>query len=199
MTDTFFSVPEDKKDRCAANFGFDAAGKGIVVETVPMQMAFKERPATLAYESGGQGLWSTVDDYVRFAQLFVEGGSSSGVRLLKPETMAMIGSNQLTDFQRAHSTLMGGPMFKHHFGFGLGLAVVLEESPYASMPCMGSVGSVGWPGAYGGWWSADPVNKSIAVFLTHSMADPAQLAQGIGFDVYEAIDTFSTYYRNKVS
>lgn len=76
---------------------------------------------------------------------------------------------------------------------GKSLGKVMKESKYGSIPCAGSIGSVGWPGAYGGWWSADPVKKTISLFLTHSMTEPQQLAQGIGFELYEAIDIFSNY------
>jgi len=195
MSDTFFAVPASKKYRCAANMGYDEAGNVINLETVPAQMAFKERPADLEYESGGQGLWSTLADYLKFARLFVENGSSASVQILKPETLELIRSNQLTAEQREHSTLMGNAMFREHYGFGLGLAVVMKEANYGSMPCAGSVGTVGWPGAYGGWWSADPVKKTIAIFLTHSMTEPEQLGQGIGFELYEAIDIFSSLSR----
>jgi CubicO group peptidase (beta-lactamase class C family) len=195
MVDTFFDVPADKKHRCAANFGFDATGKGIVPETVPLQMAAKERPSGLEYQSGGQGLWSTMADYLKVAKLFVQGGSSDGVRILQPETVQRMCSNQLTPAQRAQSTLMGAPLFQEDFGFGLGLAVAMRENPFGSIPCAGKVGSVGWPGAYGGWWSADPAQQTIAIFLTHSMAEPTQLAQGIGFDLYEAIGGFAELAR----
>jgi CubicO group peptidase (beta-lactamase class C family) len=159
-------------------------------------MAFKERPPELEFEAGGGGLWSTIGDYLKFAKLFVEYGSADGIQILKPETIHLMCSNQLTDYQKEHSTLMGSAMFKEYYGFGLGLAVVLKESN-GSMPCAGSIGSVGWPGAYGGWWSADPVKKSVSIFLTHSMTELKHLAQGIGFELYEAIDIFSNY--NKVN
>jgi len=42
------------------------------------------------------------------------------------------------------------------------------------------------------------MKKSIAIFLTHSMTDPKQLAQGIGFELYEAIDTFSKYFNESL-
>lgn len=193
MTDTFFDVPKDKKNRCASNIGYNESGHLVNLETVPLQMAFKERPSGLEFEAGSGGLWSTLSDYLKFARIFVENGSSDGVQILKPETIALMCSNQLTDFQREHSTLLGNPMFREYYGFGLGVAVVMKESKYGSMPCAGSLGSVGWPGAYGGWWSADPIKKTIAIFLTHSMTVPAQLAQGIGFELYEAIDIFSNY------
>lgn len=193
MSDTFFEVPDHKKSRRASNFGYDQSGNLVNLETVPLNMAFKERPSGLEFESGSGGLWSTIGDYLKFATLFVQNGSSNGVQLLKPESMEIMCTNQLTATQRAQSTLMGNPIFSEHYGFGLGLAVVMKESNYGSIPCAGSVGSVGWPGAYGGWWSADPVKKTVSIFLTHSMTEPQQLAQGIGFELYEAIDTFSNY------
>jgi len=198
MKDTFFNIPNDKKNRCASNFGFDDSGNLINLETVPAKMAFKERPAGLEFEAGSGGLWSTMDDYLKFARIFVEDGCSGGVQILKKETKDLMCSNHLTPAQREQSKLMGSRMFKDHFGFGLGVAVVMTESPYLSIPCTGSVGSVGWPGAYGGWWSADPVKKSIAIFLTHSMTEPHQLAQGIGFELYEAIDEFSKYINERL-
>lgn len=194
MTDTFFEVPHHKKSRCAANIGFDNAGNLTTLETVPLKMAFKDRPPGLEFESGSGGLWSTIDDYLKFARIFIDDGRSNGTQLIKKETKELMCRNHLSSAQRANSTLMGVPMFKDDFGFGLGVAVVEKESSYLSMPCSGSVGSVGWPGAYGGWWSADPVKKSIAIFLTHSMAEPGQLANGIGFGLYEAINVFANSF-----
>jgi CubicO group peptidase (beta-lactamase class C family) len=197
MTDTFFDVPINKRNRCASNIGYDDLGNLVNLETVPSKMAFKERPPELEFEAGGGGLWSTIGDYLKFAKLFVEYGSADGIQILKPETIHLMCSNQLTDYQKEHSTLMGSAMFREDYGFGLGLAVVLKESN-GSMPCAGSIGSVGWPGAYGGWWSADPVKKSVSIFLTHSMTELKHLAQGIGFELYEAIDIFSNYNKENV-
>ena len=198
MTDTFFDVPESKKRRCASNMGFDEEGRLINLETVPAQMAFKERPIGLEFQAGSGGLWSTLDDYLKFARIFIEDGSSNGTQIVNKETMHLICTNHLSPLQRQESKLMGSSIFRNHFGFGLGVAVVMEEDPHLSMPCAGSVGSVGWPGAYGGWWSADPVRKSIAIFLTHCMTETSQLSKGIGFEFYEAIDLFAKYFREIV-
>lgn len=87
MDDTFFSVPSDKKYRCAANFCYDVSGNLITLDSVPLNMAFKERPDNLEFESGGQGLWSTVDDYLKFSRIFVENGKSDNIQILKPVTI----------------------------------------------------------------------------------------------------------------
>lgn len=193
MVDTFFDVPPSKKTRCASNFGYDQAGNLVNLTTVPLKMAMEERPSDLEFESGGQGLWSTMADYLKFATIFVDQGHSNKVELLQPETVALMCSNQLTVVQKAQAELLGAPIFGAQYGFGLGLAVVTEEIEYGSMPCAGSIGSVGWPGAYGGWWSADPTRNAISIFLTHSMTEPSQLAQGVGFELYEAIEVFANY------
>jgi CubicO group peptidase (beta-lactamase class C family) len=186
-------VPKNKRNRCASNMGYDESGNLVNLETVPSKMAFKERPPDLEFEAGSGGLWSTIGDYLQFAKVFVENGSSNGIQILNQETIQFMCSNQLPDYQRERSILLGSAMFREYYGFGLGLAVVMKESKYGSMPCAGSIGSVGWPGAYGGWWSADPVKKTISIFLTHSMTELKQLAQGIGFELFEAIDIFSNY------
>ena len=54
--------------------------------------------------------------------------------------------------------------------------------------CKGAVGTVGWPGAYGGWWQADPRDDSIMIFLTHNMFDLDQLLAGIGLGAFAAVE-----------
>ena len=103
MKDTGFVVPREDRHRRAAAYGFDDEGRLIKLSEWGVTVA--ERPEDMSYESGGTGLWSTVDDYLRFARLFVHGGEVDGVRLLRPETLAMMASNQLTDSQRANFTI----------------------------------------------------------------------------------------------
>jgi CubicO group peptidase (beta-lactamase class C family) len=147
-----------------------------------------ERPQDMAYESGGQGLWSTIDDYLKFARLFLGDGSVDGVRLLRPETLAMMMTNQLTDAQRVYPEWLG---LKPGRGFGLGVSVVLETDKTDFMR-RGTVGTVSWPGAFGGWWQADPKQRSIFIFLAHNMVDMPQMAKGIGLGVWAAIEEFQT-------
>lgn len=199
MKDTGFTVPNEKQERKASLNGFDAAGRLTVLPTVPGGHALTERPAKMTYVSGGQGLWSTIDDYLAFARMFVSGGSVDGVRLLRPETLTMMMSNQLTNEQRTKSEMTGMPIFAVGHGFGLGVAVVMEPEKADPTRCGGGIGAVGWPGAYGGWWQADPNDGSVLIFLAHSMVDMEQLANGIGLGVWLAITQFqalaSTLYK----
>ncbi len=148
-----------------------------------------ERPEDMAFEAGGQGLWSTVDDFLAFARLFLGEGAVDGVRILKPETMARMTANRLGEQQRVSARMFGRPLFAGH-GFGLGVAVVLHPEKAAPTLCQGAVGTVGWPGAFGGWWQVDPVEQSIMIFLAHNAFERAQLARGFGLGVYSAITQF---------
>ena len=143
----------------------------------------------MTYESGGQGLWSTVHDYLHFARLFLGDGSVDGVRLLRPEMLARMMTNQLTEAQRAKAGWLGFKPFAVGRGFGLGVSVVLQPDANDMMRRAG-VGTVSWPGAFGGWWQADPNNGSVLVFLAHNMVDLAQMAKGVGLGVWAAIELF---------
>jgi CubicO group peptidase (beta-lactamase class C family) len=190
MPDTGFVVPREHHGRRARLYGFDAEGRLIPRLTGPGGSTVAERPETMTFVSGGQGLWSTVDDYVRFARLFVSGGTVDGVPLLRGETLALMTSNRLTPAQRATAEVGGLPLFASGHGFGLGVAVVLEPERALPTICGGAAGTVGWPGGFGGWWQADPVNGSVLVFLSHNIVERDQFANGIGFDVYAAITRF---------
>lgn len=190
MKDTGFVVPREDRGRRAGHIGFDEKGRLTALETVPGGHALPERPENMAYVSGGQGLWSTLDDYLRFARMFVERGGVDGVRLLRPDTLAAMASNRLTATQRAISSMLGLPLFSAGHGFGLGVAVVTEPDQADPLRCGGGLGSVGWPGAYGGWWQADPNDGSVLIFLTHNMVELDQLAKGVGLGVWEAIARF---------
>jgi CubicO group peptidase (beta-lactamase class C family) len=168
-------------------YGFDETGQLTKRLTATGNSTLPERPEAMTYESGGAGLWSTLDDYLAFARIFVGAGAVDGVRMLQPETLARMTSNQLTERQRAGSWLLSAG-----HGFGMGVAVVLEPEKCDVMPCGGGVGSVGWPGAWGSWWQADPNDNSLLIFLAHNMVDLEQLGEGIGFGVFEAISQFQT-------
>jgi CubicO group peptidase (beta-lactamase class C family) len=190
MKDTGFTVPRAKHHRRARLYGFDASGKLAARLTAAGNATMVERPEDMEFVSGGQGLWSTVDDYLAFARMFVDAGQVDGQRLLKPETLALMTANRLSERQRIEARLLGMPAFASGNGFGLGVAVVLDPPTASSLRGRGGVGTVGWPGALGGWWQADPTNRSVMIFLAHNVLELEQIADGIGLGVFGAIMEF---------
>ncbi len=189
MKETGFTVAEKDYGRRAGLNGFNAEGHLTTLQSVPGGHARSERPESMTFVSGGQGLWSTLDDYLAFARIFVGGGTVDDVRLLRPDTLSMMASNCLTDSQRSTARLLGLRIFAQGHGYGMGVAVVMEPDKADPVRCGGGKGSVGWPGAYGGWWQADPNDGSVMIFLAHNMVQLGQLANGI---VWGAISEFQS-------
>ena len=189
MTDTGFSVPAEQRHRRAKMYGFDESERLAERPLGAGGAIMAERPEELTFQSGGQGLWSTVDDFLAFARLFIGEGAVDGVRILRAETMALMTANRLSEAQRTAARMLGMPVFTG-LGFGLGVAVVMDPEKAPAIRCKGAVGTVGWPGAFGGWWQADPVAQSIMIFLAHNVMELDQLAKGIGLGVWGAITEF---------
>ena len=102
----------------------------------------------------------------------------------------MMTSNQLTAEQRAAARMFGRSIFATGHGYGMGVAVVLEPEKADALRCRGGIGTVGWPGAYGSWWQADPNDGSVLIFLAHNMLELHQMARGIGLGAWSAIADF---------
>jgi CubicO group peptidase (beta-lactamase class C family) len=189
MRDTGFVVSGEKLVRRAGLCGFDDDGRLRALAATPGGHALDDRPDDMTFESGGQGLWSTLDDYLAFARMLID-DSVDGRPLLRRETRAMMTTNQLPAGQRATARLLGRPIFAAGHGYGMGVAVVLEPEHADPLRCRGGVGTIGWPGAYGGWWQADPTDGSVLIFLAHNMVELDQLTRGIGLGAWSAIAGF---------
>jgi CubicO group peptidase (beta-lactamase class C family) len=161
MTDTGFFVREDQRARFAACYNATPQG-GLKLQDDPAASPYLKPPAL---ESGGGGLVSTAADYMRFANMLVNGGELEGRRILSPMTVRLMASNHLpgdkdlTELSRSlfsESTNAG-------VGFGLGFAVVFDP-PKTLIPC--SKGEFYWGGAASTAFWVDPVEKVTAVFMT---------------------------------
>jgi CubicO group peptidase (beta-lactamase class C family) len=188
MRDTGFLVSRDKRARAATLCGFDDEGRLTTLTAAPGRHALAERPDDMTFEAGGGGLWSTLDDYLVFARMLI--GDPEVPALLRAETLALMTSNQLTPEQRASTRMFGQRTFAEGHGYGMGVAVVVEPDKADPMRCRGGIGTIGWPGAYGSWWQADPNDRSVLIFLSHNMLELSQMARGIGLGVWSAIASF---------
>ncbi|MGD8340480.1 MAG: serine hydrolase domain-containing protein [Gammaproteobacteria bacterium] len=151
MVDTFFYLPRDRRERLATVYGiFDGNLERAPDEGSAGQGAFVDGPRRSF--SGGAGLLSTATDYARFLQMILNGGELDGVRVLSPKTVELMGVSHLGDIP-----------FNPGSGFGLGFSV-LEDVGARGTP--GSVGELGWGGAYHSTYWVDPVEELVVVHLT---------------------------------
>jgi CubicO group peptidase (beta-lactamase class C family) len=126
MVDTDFHVPVEKQDRFVTMYAptdlFTPMKGGLVKADDPDTGTYSKPKPML---SGGGGLVSTVSDYVTFLQALINEGSWQGVRLLRPETLALMRTNQL-----APGIGVRFPMWEmSDTVFGLGFAIKLEAGP----------------------------------------------------------------------
>lgn len=187
MVDTGFFVPDDKYDRLSEVYGFDPETGAMVPVPYP-SVLFREE--TVAFESGGGGLVSTMDDYSRFAQMLVNRGMFEGVQILKPETIDVMTANVLTEDQYISS--LGVNQGETYPGLGMGLTFGTIEDP-AAVPSETPAGSYFWGGAAGTWFWIDPVNKlyfvgMIQVFDNNNPNGPLEMRETSSAAVYGALE-----------
>jgi len=168
MVDTDFWIPPEKRGQAAVLYATSAPGS-----FTPMALDgfLNESPPVIT--AGGQGLVSTADDYLTFARMLLEGGAVDGKRILSQESVRLMTTNRLTPAQR-RDIQFGIPFFMAQ-GFGLGVSVVDDPERNAWMG-MGSRGSFGWPGLFGGWWQVDPQRQTVMLWLQQTM--PPQVPAG---------------------
>lgn len=159
MTDTAFYVPSDKLDRMTVNYG-PGGENGLKPIDAAATSQFATKPAFL---SGGGGLVSTADDYLRFCQMMLNKGELDGVRILKPETVAQMTENQL-DKKLVPISLGPLPMANMGFGLGFSVRVALGKNDPP-----GVLGAYGWGGAASTQFFIAPREEMICVAMTQFM------------------------------
>jgi CubicO group peptidase (beta-lactamase class C family) len=155
MNDTYFYLPKEKHSRLVRLY----QSKDGLIERVNESAYDGVNPNYPAlngkYYSGGAGLSSTVEDYAKFLQLFLNKGEYNGVRLLSRKTVELMLTNQLQ------------PPITTQFGLGFGLET--DKNDYQSIL---SLGSFSWGGAFNTHYWADPKEKLIGLIFTNMYNTP---------------------------
>jgi CubicO group peptidase (beta-lactamase class C family) len=160
MRDSHFFLPPEKNARLAAVYtpGPDKAIRRVGEEPVqagPLtySASYPYRGPRLYY-SGGAGLVSTARDYARFLAMLLGGGELDGVRVLKPETIRLMTTNQIGELRIGNGD--------QGAGFGYGFGVVMQPSPTEAA----SVGTYSWGGFFNTSFWVDPDKKLIGILMT---------------------------------
>lgn len=171
MNDTDFWVPPEKQARIAEPFATDPDSK----QPVPLLEA-RTKPKLLA---GGAGLFSSADDYARFAQMLANGGSLEGARILSRQSVQWMTSD--------HTSGTRGPVYLPGagYGFGLGVAVRLENGQ-STLP--GNKGDFHWGGYAGTFWWHDPAQGLVAVWMIQGPGRSGYYRPLMRNAVYAALD-----------
>ena len=174
MHDTGFHVPASQLHRVPEPFAKDPQSGADV--------ALIDVAAPPAFESAGGGLVSTAQDYARFLQLMLGGGTTTGpdgpVRLASRATIDFMVADHLGSIPTAGDILPSG------YGFGLGVAV---RKATGLATCPGSAGTYSWSGMAGTFFFVDPAEELFAILLTQAPGQLGYLCELFPALVYAAL------------
>lgn len=179
MPDTGFFVPESKKGRLAQYY--DVTEGGIFVPHMDSHLGeyFGE---DVAFESGGAGLVSTLDDYSHFASMMIDGGIYKGRHILGRRTVEFMGQNRLNERQRASLDWDS----TRGYGYGCLMRVLIDQGAAGTVASQGEYGWDGWTGNY---VTMNPKEELIILyFVQRCGADVLSTVRKLRMTVYAAIE-----------
>jgi methyl acetate hydrolase len=180
MNDTSYNVPQGKAARLVAGHQRDGERMDGAIVKQPMKPGL-----TIAQPVGGGGLASTASDYGRFMRMLVNGGELDGKRVLKPETVALMGQNHIgaVSVPALASALPRSRDFTFvadgRDKFGLGFLITTDH-----VAGKRSAGSLSWGGINNTYFWVDPSRAVAGVILMQYLpfADPTALAVHDAFE-----------------
>ena len=188
MTNTEFAPTPEQTSRLVRVHKREADGslEPIVLDSPP---------ANPEFWAGGGGLYSTGRDYLTFLRMVLGQGRFDGARLLRPETVAAMASNQTGDLEagvmrtampeRTNDFALFPGMRCH---WGLGWMITPQPGPNGRSP-----GSLTWGGIFNSYYWIDPVKRVAGVIMTQFLpfADPRALALSGAFEraVYDVLQS----------
>jgi len=164
MTDTGFVISPAQWAREASGHRRQPDGS---LKAQPNEHQPKSPPAPQFF-SGGGGIYSSAPDYLTLIRMLMHAGALNGVRILHPDTVALMGQNQigLTDVGVLRTTAPAVsndvdffPGIKLKWGFGH----MITTQP---VPEGRSASSLTWAGIYNTYYWIDPKKRIAAVFMT---------------------------------
>lgn len=161
MIDTDFQVRAGEDGRLAGCYALTPSGRTILQDD-PALSSFLKPPA---FVSGGGGLVGTAHDYLKFAQMLLNGGEADGRRYISRKTLDLMTANHLpggVDLPALSVSLFSEANY-NGIGFGLGFATTMDP---AKTMIPGSAGDYFWGGAASTAFWIDPVEDLICIFMT---------------------------------
>lgn len=163
MEDTAFYVPEEKQSRLAKVYEKTKAGLiPYLGNHLAIMNTMEKQPA---FESGGAGLVSTLDDYARFAEMLLSEGNYRGKQILKPRTVRYMTTAELLPWQQAEMART----WEGLSGFSYGNLMRVMKYPNRSC-MMATEGEYGWDGWLGAYFANSPKDH-MTLLLSFQLKD----------------------------
>lgn len=189
MSDTGFKISDDMRKRLV---GMHARGEDGALAAMPFEL--EQNPE---FHMGGGGLYSTAADYIKFCRMILNKGKGNGNQLLRPETVAAMGQNQMGDLSVSKMTTAAPPytndvdLYPDQVKkWGLSFLINTAKTPEGRSP-----GSLAWAGLANTYYWIDPSREVCGVILTQLLpfADKHSLEAFAGFEkgIYAGLDAGS--------
>ncbi|WP_020599041.1 serine hydrolase domain-containing protein [Spirosoma panaciterrae] len=176
MTDTYFYLPDHKASRLVELYEKSSMDKPLTLHT---NEAYRNSSISGAktYFSGGAGLISSVEDYAKLCQMFLNGGTFNSRRILGRKTVEMMLRNQIG----------AAEVWDRKDKFGLGFQLITENSHYGDQA---TPGSFTWGGMYCSEFTIDPKEELILLIFTNVQpyAYYSDFVKKFRIAVYQALD-----------
>lgn len=187
MADTSFYLSEDKRHRLMPMFGVTDISEFAPLHPRPQVLT----PADVSdmypcdrqdFRRGGHGLFSTLEDYARFARMLLNGKDREGRRLLSRKMLEMMCSNRIPPHQLP---LTVGMNALPGYGWGLGVRVMMDVGK--AMALTGN-GELGWAGAASTYFFVDPAEELFGVFMTQYLGAVLPLNEDLRVAAYQMLE-----------
>lgn len=150
MTDTYFYLPEEKQDRLVTLYSYPKGGQLTRVEGIYQDFPYS---GSKVFCSPSAGLCGTIQDYAKFCQMVLNGGTFNGKRIIGRKTLEMMQKNGVKDY-------------RGEIGFGMAWDVFTPENAHNTIV---SEGSMRWGGMFGTDYIIDPAEKLIVLMYVNNM------------------------------
>jgi len=147
MKDTFFYATDGKLDRLATLYK--------PLESGGVEATRRNHRGSETYFSGAGGLFSTMEDYYRLAQMLLNGGELNGVQLLGKKTVELMMTNSIGELNSTWPQLHGDK-------FGLGFGIRTERGVFDDIE---SIGTYSWGGIFNTIFYIDPTEDMVCIFM----------------------------------
>ena len=161
MTDTSFHLDKSNYSRIASMYDFNAKGEPI------LDQKYNSDPLQLNpnFNSGGGGLISSVDDYLKFANMILYRGNYRNHHFISDNTFSLISQSHTSHLPKFEKTDMGslGIINLTGYEFGLGFSILTDPEKSQNL---GSKGELAWVGKGSTFFWVDPSKSMTVAFFT---------------------------------
>ncbi len=172
MNDTFYFVKKENRNRIMSSYEFvqktNQLNKISYKSNVINNFGYPDENTN--YSRGGHGLFTTIDNYLKFAKMLQSGKNKRNEIILSEKFLNLINRNyldhsffplEINSISENNYNDIPNDLIPYGWGLGFRVLINLEENNN-----LGSMGEFGWSGAAATYFLVDPQKKITAVLMT---------------------------------